>query len=59
VSALALDSDPFEPVPEPGAGAESGPFHDYTCSPSNLPHLGIDPSVRDWLLDQIGAPVNG
>jgi hypothetical protein len=58
VNALALDGlGPFDPVPEPSTGAS--PFHDYVCSPSNMPHLAIAPEVRDWLLAQIGEPPDG
>jgi hypothetical protein len=55
VGALALrDHGPFDPVPDPGEGAS--PFHDYVCSPRNVAHLEIVPEVRDWLLEQLGAP---
>jgi hypothetical protein len=54
VSALDLDLSPFVPVPPPASGAS--PFHDYTCSPSNVPHLMLTPETSAWLLAKLGAP---
>lgn len=55
VSALALDIDPFEPVPPPAAGLS--PFHDYVCSSANELHLTLTPETSAWLLRSLGPPI--
>ena len=54
ISALDLDQDPFAPVPPPSAGRS--PFHDYTCSSTDVVHCTLTPAVAQWLLERLTAP---
>jgi hypothetical protein len=54
ISALDLDQDPFAPVPPVSAGRS--PFHDYTCSATDVVHCTLTPAVAQWLLERLTAP---
>ena len=54
ISALDLDQDPYAPVPAPSEG--QSPFHDYTCSATDVVHCTLTPAVAHWLLERLTAP---
>lgn len=53
VSALALDQPPDAPVPASGPERRT-PFDRIACAATTLPHLGLDETLRDALLDALG-----
>ncbi len=54
ISALDIDQDPFAPIPAPSTGRS--PFHDYTCSATDVVHCTLTPPVAQWLLERLTAP---
>lgn len=54
ISALDIDQDPFAPIPPVAAGRS--PFHDYTCSATDVVHGTLTPAVAQWLLARLTAP---
>lgn len=54
VSALDLDQAPNAPVPPPGQ--RRTPFDAVLFASQPLPHLGLEPALRDGLLQALGPP---